>query len=111
MNEISYAAALDAGIEPIAYRSDFLESLGEGHFGGTLDALVWAKRQPCLMALISLDVDVRIQVVGFQKHSRKELPEYLGFRQLTPGQRVVLVVDRGVRGGLRPLVIPEMPSI
>ena len=106
MNEMSYAAALDAGLEPVSYRSQFLESLGEGLFGGKLDALVWSKRQPCLMALLTLDNDVRVQVVGFQRHTRKDLPEYLGLRSLTPGQRIFLEIDRGLRGGLRPLVRP-----
>ncbi|NYI33131.1 hypothetical protein FHR53_002814 [Xanthomonas arboricola] len=107
MNEMSYAAALDAGLEPISYRSDALESLGEGRFTGKLDGLVWSKRQPCLMALLTPDNDARVQVVGFQRHSRKDLPEYLGLRLLTPGQRIVLQVDRGLRGGLRPLVLSD----
>ena len=107
MNELSYEAALDAGIEPISYRTDVLESLGEGKFAGQLDGLVWAKRKPCLMALLTLDGGVRVQVVGFQRHTRKDLPEYIGLRLLTPGQRVVLFVDRGVRGGFRPLVCPD----
>ena len=107
MNEMSYADALDAGLEPISYRTDAVEALGEGQFGGRLDALVWSKRQPCLMALLTLDTGVRVQVVGFQRHTRRDLPEYLGFRSLTPGQRITLVIDRGVRGGLRPLVIAE----
>lgn len=105
MNELSYANALDMGLEPISYRSDAVECLGEGQFSGCLDALVWSKRQPCLMALLTLDSGVRVQVVGFQQHTRRDLPEYLGFRLLTPGQRVTLVIDRGVRGGLRPLVV------
>lgn len=107
MNEMSYAAALDAGFNPISYRTDVLESLGEGRFGGTLDSLVWSKRQPCLMALLTLDAGARVQVVGFQRHSRKDLPEYLGLRLLAPGQRIALLIDRGVRGGLRPLVVAE----
>jgi hypothetical protein len=105
MNEMSYADALDAGLEPISYRSDALESLGEGRFQGVLDGLVWSKRQPCLMALVSLDNGIRVQVLGFQRHSRKDLPEYLGLRLLTPGQRVELQIDRGVRGGFRPLLL------
>ncbi len=108
MQEMSYAAALDAGLDPISYRNDLLESLGEGEFSGRLDGLVWSKRHPCLMALLSLDRGIRVQVLGFQKHSRKGLPEYLGLRALTPGQRIVLQIDRGIRGGLRPLVTPEM---
>lgn len=111
MNELSYADALDAGLDPISYRSDAVESLGEGQFGGHLDALVWSKRQPCLMALLTLDTGVRVQVVGFQKHTRRDLPEYLGFRLLAPGQRVTLVIDRGVRGGLRPLVVAETAGV
>jgi len=39
------------------------------------------------------------------------VPEYLGFRLLAPGQRVTLVIDRGVRGGLRPLVISESSAV
>ena len=105
MNEISYAAALEAGIEPIQYRADAIESLGVGRFPAQLDALIWSKRKPCLMALLRLDVGVKLQVVGFQQHSRPELPEYLGFRAFTPGQRVTLVVDRGARGGFRPSLI------
>jgi hypothetical protein len=111
MNEMSYADALDAGLEPISYRTDAVESLGEGRFGGCLDALVWSKRQPCLMALVTLDTGVRVQVVGFQRHTRRGVPEYLGFRLLAPGQRVTLVIDRGVRGGLRPLVISESSAV
>lgn len=107
MQEMSYADALDAGLDPISYRSDLLESLGEGQFAGQLDALVWSKRRPCLMALLSLDTGSRVQVLGFQRHTRKGLPECIGLRLLTPGQRIVLHVDRGLRGGLRPLVIPE----
>lgn len=107
MNEMSYAAALDAGLEPISYRSDALESLGEGRFTGRLDGLVWSKRQPCLMALLTLDNGARVQVLGFQRHSRKGLPEYLGLRLLAPGQRIFLQIDRGMRGGLRPLVLSD----
>lgn len=104
MNELSYSAALDAGIEPITYRSDALESLGPGTFAGQLDALVWSKRQPCLMALITLEKGIRVQVVGFQRHTRKDMPEYLGLRDLYPEQQVMLAIDRGIRGGLRPTV-------
>lgn len=111
MNEISYAMALEAGLEPISYRSDALQSLGVGRFGGRLDGLVWSKRKPCLMALLTLDNTARVQVLGFQNHSRRELPEYLGFRLLTPGQRIVLQIDRGLRGGLRPLVLSENEQI
>ena len=107
MQEMSYADALDAGIDPISYRSDALDSLGEGRFHGRLDALVWSKRKPCLMALLTLDTGSLVQVVGFQRHTRKGLPEYLGLRLLSPGQRIVLQIDRGVRGGLRPLVLSE----
>jgi hypothetical protein len=107
MNEVSYPAALEAGIEPIQYRSDCLEELGPGPHAGLLDALVWSKRKPCLMALIQLDAGIKVQIVGFQKHSRPELPEYLGLRELTPGQRVELVLDVGLRGGLRPTLRPE----
>ena len=107
MKEISYVAALEAGIEPICYRSDALESLGEGSFPGMLDCLVWSKRHPCLMALLTLDDGPLVQVAGFQRHSRKGLPEYLGLRTLTPGQRILLIIDRGVRGGLRPLVLAD----
>jgi hypothetical protein len=107
MHEKSYAAALDAGLDPISYRNDLLQSLGEGEFPGRLDGLVWSKRQPCLMALVSLDRGIRVQVLGFQRHSRKGLPEYLGLRTLAPGQRILLSIDRGLRGGLRPLVVPE----
>lgn len=111
MNEMSYAAALDAGLEPISYRSDALESLGEGRFMGQLDGLVWSKRQPCLMALLALDNGARVQVLGFQRHSRKGLPEYLGLRLLTPGQRICLQIDRGIRGGLRPLVVSDDAAV
>lgn len=107
MQEMSYADAIDAGLDPISYRNNLLESLGEGQFAGQLDALVWSKRSPCLMALLSLDMGSRVQVVGFQCHTRKGLPEYLGLRSLSPGQRVLLQVDRGLRGGLRPLVVAE----
>lgn len=114
MNELSYAAALDAGLEPITYRSDALDALGEGEFKGKLDGLVWSKRQPCLMALVTLESGVRVQVIGFQRHSRRGLPEYLGLRLLTPGQQVILCIDRGVRGGLRPSCFrrrrPSFPS-
>lgn len=105
MHEISYAAAVESGIEPITYRGDALDAIGEGSFPGRLDALVWAKRSPCLMALITLDLGARVQVLGFKRHTRKELPEYLGLRHLCPGQRITLQVDRGLRGGLRPLVL------
>jgi hypothetical protein len=107
MKEMSYTAALDAGLEPISYRGDALKSLGEGRFPGRLDGLVWSKREPCLMALLTLDSGVRVQVLGYQKHTRKGIPEYLGFRLLVPGQRILLQVDRGLRGGLRPLVLPD----
>lgn len=105
MNELSYEAALHAGIDPIHYRSDRLQSLGPGPHPAQLDALVWAKRQPCLTALVQLDTGVKVAIVGFQQHNRKELPEYLGLRAFTPGQRVLLVIDQGVRGGLRPSLI------
>lgn len=111
MKEMSYAAALDAGLEPISYRGDALNSLGEGRFPGQLDGLVWSKREPCLMALLTLDSGVRVQVLGYQKHTRKGLPEYLGLRLLDPGQRILLQIDRGVRGGLRPLVLPDDSSL
>ena len=107
MNELSYKAALEAGIEPIQYRADYLDELGQGQHPGVLDALVWSKRKPCLMALIQLDFGVKVQMVGFQKHSRPELPDYLDLRELTPGQRVELVVDIGLRGGLRPTLRRE----
>jgi hypothetical protein len=55
MNEMSYAVALDAGLEPLSYRNGALKSLGEGRFSGTLDGMVWSKRQPCLMALLPLE--------------------------------------------------------
>lgn len=106
MNEMSYADAVDSGLEPVTYRSDALRALGNGDFAGNLDALVWAKRQPCLMALVTLDSDIRVQVSGFQRHNRQGLPEYLGLRRLAPGQRVVVRVEIGVRGGMLATVLP-----
>jgi len=96
-------------IEPILYRIDILEELGEGNFTGVLDALVWSKRDQLLMALVTLDGGLKVRVLAFQRHSRKDangkpLPEYLGFRDLEPGKKVEILVDRGLRGGLRPFV-------
>lgn len=55
MIEMSYAATLDAGLDPVSYRNDALESLGERRFSGTLAGLMWSERQPCLMALLPLE--------------------------------------------------------
>lgn len=106
MHELSYKQALEQGIEPIQYRTDALQGLGAGIHRGRLDALVWAKRQPALQALITLDSGPKVQVIGFQRHSRCDFPEYLGFRALIPGQMVDLVIDIGIRGGLRPSISP-----
>lgn len=105
MHELSYSAALDMGIEPISYRSGYLDELGEGAFPGRLDALVWTKRKPALQALVNLDSGEKVMIVAFKKNSRPELGEYLGFRDLTPGQRINLVIDVGARGGLRPMLV------
>lgn len=110
MNEISYSAAIEAGLDPLTYRTDALEALGAGSHPGTLDALVWSKRAPCLMALVTLDVGVRVLVLGYQQHSRRDLPPYLGLRELSPGQPIELSIDVGIRGGLRPLV-RAMPTV
>ncbi len=107
MDELSYANALDQGIEPIHYRTGYLQELGEGHHEGWLDALVWCKRIAGLQALITLDIEVKVAVIGFKKSGRRDVPEYLGFRAFRPGQRIVLVIDTGVRGGLRPTLIAE----
>lgn len=101
MDELSYNAALDLGIEPITYRADWAE-LGEGTHPGRLDALVWTKRKPALQALVTLDMGAKVAVLAFKRHSRPDLPEYLGLRDLVPGQRVNLVLDVGARGALRP---------
>lgn len=105
MDEMSYQDALAQGVQPIQYRTDRLEELGEGRHEGVLDALVWTKSKPALQALITLDSGVKIMVMGFQRHSRKELAPYLGLREFSPGDRVTLVIDRGLRGGLRPAVL------
>lgn len=100
MNELSYAQALDAGIEPIDYRADHLKALGAGTVAGTLDALVWAKRQRCLMALITLESGHKVQVSGFQLNRRPHLPSYMGLRDLQPGRPVLLHIEMGPRGGV-----------
>lgn len=104
MNEFSYAQALSSGIEPMNYRIDLLDAIGAGNFEGVLDALVWSQKEPSLMALITLDGGRKVKVLGFQRHSRKDLPEYLGLRELEPGAGIHLLVEVGVRGGLRPTV-------
>lgn len=105
MNEISYSAALESGIEPIHYRADILKDLGPGQFPGKLRALIWSRKKPCLFALVDLDAGHKVQVIAFQRHSRPGLPEYLGLRAFSPGQKVSLVVDVGPRGGMRPTVL------
>ena len=47
------------------------------------------------MALIQLHAGAKVQMVGFQERGRQELPEYLGLRELKPGQRVALMLDVG----------------
>lgn len=103
MFEISYEGALNAGIEPIQYRTDALPSLGEGEFPGILDALVWTKRKPALMALLTLDAGPLVSILGFNNSLTSGHP-YAGLRRLEPSRRVVLTVSRGIRGGWRPLV-------
>jgi hypothetical protein len=104
MRELSYSAALSAGVEPIQYRAS-LDELAVGNHPGRLDALVWSKGKPALMALLTLDAGFKVQVIGFQTHSRKDLPPYLGLRELEPGQRILLNIDVGARGGVRPTVL------
>jgi hypothetical protein len=102
MKELSYAQALASGIEPILYRTDFLEELGVGSHAGVLDALVWAKRAAALMALVTLVSGPRVCVTGFQRHSRPDMQEYLGLRTFSPGDLVFIEIDIGQRRGLRP---------
>lgn len=51
MKEISYTAAIDAGLEPITYRLEREGELGKGHYAGRLDALVWVARRPAIMVV------------------------------------------------------------
>lgn len=101
--EIGYDQAIDLGLEPIHYRSDAFADLGKGSYPGRLDALVWTKRKPALLALITLDTGVKVSVIGFQNNRVDDEP-YMGLRRLDPGQRVLVEVDIGVRGGVRPTV-------
>ncbi len=98
MNELSYAQARDIGIDPALYQFDLIEVLGIGTYPGTLDHLVWARSKPILQALVTLNSGHKIKASGFQRHSRHDLPEYFGYRNLVPGMDIHLVVDRNSRG-------------
>ncbi len=98
MNELGYADALSAGIEPVLYRTVSIDAPGPGEFPGILDALVWAKRQPALLALVTLDSGLKVVVVGY--HRREGVP-YAGLRNFTPGQKIKVSVEVGPRNGLR----------
>jgi hypothetical protein len=104
MREISYRVAIDAGLEPITYRLERVGELGKGHFDGRLDALVWVDRRPAIMALVTLDDGTRVAVLAFHEGRRDVQLPYGGLRLLTPGDSVVLEIDIGPRGGVRPLL-------
>ncbi|TDQ31955.1 hypothetical protein DEV91_10650 [Phyllobacterium brassicacearum] len=99
MNELGYADALSAGIEPVPYRTVSINAPGPGEFPGTLDALVWAKRQPALLALVTLDTGLKVVVVGY--HRNRDGVPYAGLRNFTPGQKIKVNVEVGPRNGLR----------
>lgn len=102
MNEISYRLAVEAGLQPITYRLERLGELGKGEFSGRLDALVWASSKPAIMAMVSLDDGTSVCVMAFQEGRRDSPLPYQGLRMLSPGESVVLEVDFGPRGGVRP---------
>ena len=110
MKEISYAAAIEAGLEPITYRLERVGELGKGQYNGRLDALVWVASRPAIMALVTLEDGTRVTVMAFQA-GRKDMPlPYAGLRLLSPGDSVVLEVDIGPRGGVRPLLRSHDPA-
>ncbi|CAN7387701.1 hypothetical protein [Variovorax sp. LjRoot178] len=111
MNEISYNAAIDSGLEPITYRMERVQELGPGEFPGRLDGLVWINGRPALMALVTLQSGDRVGVIAYKRSSRKEIAlPWSGLRGLTPGESVILDIDVGLRGGLRPLVRSNDPE-
>lgn len=113
--EVSYNRILQFGYDPIHYRFDAFAALPDGSYSGVLDALVWAPRgRPALMALVRLDDEavhdlfpgmdgggLKVCLMAFQRHSRKDLPPYLGMRMLAPSDEVEFIVSTGVRGGRR----------
>lgn len=105
MHEISYSQALARGVNPLRYHKDAIDFLGVGRFQGTLDHLVWSKRSPSLLALITLDSGERVCSVAYQARRNSSRPDYLGYRDFAPGDRIVLDVQEGPRGGLWPLMV------
>ena len=111
MDEMSYHDALEGGFEPIQFRSEYLQELGPGHYAGYLDALVWRKAHPSLLALITLDNGIKTCVIAYHRDKSKRDPlPYSGLRLLAPGMKVDIDLQLGVRGGLIPRVTRHRDS-
>lgn len=62
------------------------------------------------MALVTLEDTTRVAAIAFQER-RKDMPlPYGGLRLLSPGDSIVLEVDIGPRGGVRPLLQSHDPA-
>lgn len=102
MDELSHRQAMDQGINPALYSLSLLKELPADSYAGQLDALVWREgKPPGLQALITLDDGRKVLAVAYWKSKWGNAPEYQGFRDFQPGQRITLIIGRGPRGGLK----------
>jgi len=106
MLEKSYDNAIISGCNPRDYDCDMSKILlqFEGKTTtGKLDALVWAKHKPILIACITLDNTERISLMAY-KDARESNREYRGWRLLSPGQSISITIRKGQRGALHPII-------
>jgi hypothetical protein len=88
-----------------------------GPYSGFLDGLVWAKTTPSqsvprLIVLVSLDDGraIRFSVYpGWTSPTLGRVTRYGGFRDLEPGDRVVIGFERGLKKGWRPILLHPEP--
>ena len=88
---LSYSQALDRGLDPIQYRTDFLDSLEVGSHTVVVDGVVWARRKPAAIALLRNQNGDRLAVVKVKKVTANGLP-YGGL-----GELATLIVEKGAR--------------
>ncbi|WP_339115638.1 hypothetical protein [Thioclava sp. GXIMD2076] len=93
---LSYSQALDRGLDPIQYRTDFLDSLEVGSHTVVVDGVVWARHKPAAIALLRNQSGDRLAVVKVKKVTANGLP-YGGLTEFTIGELATLIVEKGAR--------------
>lgn len=91
---LSYSQALEAGLDPIQYRTEYLDSLSVGEHTVVVDGVVWARRKPAAIALVRDKDGHRIGLVKVKEVNLDGL-EYGGITEFMAGELAILEVYEG----------------